>query len=200
MHYGPNMNTMAKSKSGSLDLDTVDASLSAVRRSVAEIESKLRMARGTRRVPTILTETVQTQPTLLSRIATLLRTDPLDTVELTAKLGASAAKVRRTLASLREQKLVFNIGSDVEPKWVHVLGDNGTAAELRAWVLRLIALRPFTHRELVTMTAARENRISGVLADLREDAKTRVINLGDGSRGRWFVLPLDVKIATLRRP
>ncbi len=174
---------------------SVEAGLAAVQAQINELAAQL--ARGTREQPATPIRT--TALPLVAKVAALLRTEPLDTVGLTSKLGAPAARVRAALAQLREDKLVYNVGSDIEPKWVHVLGDNGPAAELRARVLTLISIRPFSHRELVVVTGARDNRISGALADLREDRQTRVVNLGDGSRGRWLVLPADLKLATLRR-
>lgn len=137
---------------------------------------------------------------LADRLAEILKVSPQDVASAIRSTNAPAARVKACMDLMRAGRKIHNIGSEVEPRWQHVIGDQGTPEELRACVQRLITLRPMTHRELVTFTGARENRISGALADLREAPGTRVCNLGDSVRARWLMLPLALQPAPLVKP
>lgn len=181
-------------------LTTIEAALARAQALIEEQAAKLeelqtartRMARGTR-------EVAPPTPTLESRIVALLTAHAQDALSVAKTLNTPVGRIKPIMDKLRDAGRLHNIGSEVEPQWQHVLGDNGPASELREFVYRLISQRPFSHRELCIVSGARENRISGVLADLREDPKTRVANLGDGSRGRWLILPLDLKPSPLAK-
>ncbi len=171
-----------------------------------ELETQARMSRtGTQEIPAV-TVTPPTPPQvapardLIVQVAELLTHAPQDTAGVVQVLNVPAARVKAAMDKLRADGKLHNIGSEYDPRWQHVIGDTGPAHELRALVHRLISERPFSHRELVAVTGARENRISGALADLREDSATRVANLGDGVRARWFVIPADIQVAPLRKP
>lgn len=147
-------------------------------------------ARGTRDL------TAAVRPlSLPEQVAQLLAHEPLDTAAVAERLGVPAGRVQTIIRKLIGDGAVHNVGTDVEPLWFHVIGDDGPSDELKATILRLMqaACRAFTHRELVVITGARENRISGILAKLKDDPKTKVVNLGTGARGRWFVLPSQLR-------
>lgn len=154
------------------------------RKVLADLERKMRLARGTRQSPLI---------TLEDRIVTLLRNEAMGIADLAAKVSAPAGRVSEVVARLRAAKRLHNIGSDVEPLWQCTLGDNGPVAELKDTIYRLISHRPFTFRELVVVTGARDNRVSGALTKLKEDPELNVVNLGDGFRGRRLALPPKAK-------
>lgn len=187
-------------------LDSIDAVLANARtllaakeHELAELEQqvKMRSVRGTREIALLSPATPPA--TLTEQLTALLTREPVDMKSAAAALGVPVGRIQPIMDTLRHGLKIHNIGSEVEPRWQHVLGDDCSPADLRALVLRLISERPFSHRELCIVTGARENRISGVLADLREEPDTRVTNLGNGSKGKWFLLPASVKIAPLRR-
>lgn len=175
------------------------ALLAEKERELAELEqqAKMRTVRGTREIAALPPATPPAS--LAEQLASLLTREAQDTASAAAALGVPVGRIRPLMDAMRDALKIHNIGSEVEPRWQHVLGDDCSPADLRALVLRLISERPFSHRELCIVTGARENRISGVLADLREEPGTRVANLGNGSKGRWFLLPPTVKVAPLRR-
>lgn len=188
-----------------LDTRSVDAVLATARailtEKAREIESleqqaKTLAVRGTRDLKQVA---AAPQPTLAERVAALLIADAQDARSAAVALGAPVGRVKSIMDGMRDGAKIHNIGSEVEPRWQHVLGDSASPADLKALVRRLISDRPFTHRELVIVTGCRENRISGVLADLREDRSLIVVNRGDGSKGRWEILPDSVKLAPLRK-
>lgn len=162
-----------------------------------EQQAKARKVRGTREVRALSRETPPA--TLAEQVAALLTREAQDTASAAAALSVPVGRIKPVMDALRDGLKLHNIGSEVEPLWQHVLGDDCSPEDLKAFVLRLVTTRPFTHRELVIVSGARENRISGVLADLREDPAMRVANLGNGAKGRWFVLPAHIKLAPLRK-
>ncbi len=174
---------------------TVDEAIASARALLAEKQAeldvlteqaKLNLVRGTREI----TKTIaHPQATLDEQLVAALTERAQDTATLSATIGVPVGRVLPIVKSLRDKLKIHNIGSEVEPRWQHVLPIDCSTPDLRALVLRLISDRPFTHRELTIVTGANENRISGVLAKLKVDPKLRVANLGNGAKGKWFVLP-----------
>jgi hypothetical protein len=188
------------------DTRTIDEVLANARlllaereRDLAELErqAKLAKVRGTRDLPRVNLDTP-----LEDQVAQSLRDEPMNAMALAAKLGVPVGRITPILTVLKDALKIHNIGSEVDPAWQHVIGDaDGNSPEVRALVRKLIERRPFTHRELVVVTGARENKVSGAIADLREDKalRMRIVNLGSKTIGKWFILPDDIKPAPLRR-
>lgn len=70
------------------------------------------------------------------------------------------------------------------PYWV---GDDGPTDELKAAILRAIQANPngTTFQELLQLTGARGNRVSGAIVKLQRDGH-RIKNLGDQRVARWW--------------
>lgn len=168
---------------------------------LADIESRFGLAKGTQEL-TPATPSDAMLP-LVERLARLLRESPCDVLAAAQKLEASGGRIKTLVNKLAAEEKVHNVGSAVEPRWVHVIGDDGPIDELRAAVLRLISFRPCTHRELCAFTGARDNRISACLTKLKQDSASnperRVVNLGDGARGRWLVIPMSAQSGARQR-
>lgn len=149
-----------------------------------EAQAKLDHVLGTR-------ELKDHRPSLDEQVATMMTAKAQTIASVAASLGVPVGRVLPAFKSLRDGLKIHNIGSEVEPRWQHVLAVDCPTPDLRALVLRLICDRPFTHRELVVVTGVGENRISGVIAKLRADDSVRIVNLGNNAKARWFVLPPD---------
>jgi hypothetical protein len=175
--------------------------LSEQEHAIAELEQTAKLARGTRELAPIAA--TNGARSLHDQVVELLTAEALDAASVARRLGVPVGRIAPIMKVLKDGLKIHNIGSEVEPRWQHVVGDDATPAELRALILRLISSRPFTHRELVTVTGVTGdrggNRVSGVLAKLREEPGTRVANLGDGSVGRWFILPPGAQPAPLKK-
>lgn|ERR1051325_1462822 len=156
-----------------------------------ETQAAASLARGTKEISTMRA------PSLEERIILELTERPQDAASLAVAVSVPVGRVKPIVDRLRATGKLHNIGSEVEPCWQYAPGDSCSAAELRALIRRLVSRRPFSHRELVLVTGARDNRVSGELANLREEARTRLTNLGNGSKALWFWLPSDVKVARL---
>jgi hypothetical protein len=102
--------------------------------------------------------------------------------ELSASISAWAKKadeVARQAAEL-EQIVVRARGTR---DFAKPIGDDAPASVLQAEVERLLAIKPRTHQELVTLTGARTNRISGIVFRLYETGAVR--NTGLPHRALW---------------
>jgi hypothetical protein len=172
-------------------------------RALAELEKNAQgaLARGTRELAPIAA--TNGASSLQEQVVALLTAEALDAATVARRLGVPVGRVQPVMKVLRDGLKIHNIGSEVEPRWQHVIGDDATTAELRALILRLISERPFTHRELVTVTGVTGdrggNRVSGVLAKLREEFGERLWNFGDGSVGNWCIKPAGAQPAPLRK-
>jgi hypothetical protein len=156
-----------------------------------EVQAAAALARGTQEISIALS--------LEERIAAELTARPQDAASLATTVGAPVGRVKPIVDRLRAVGKVHNIGSEVEPCWQYAPGDSYPANELRELIRRLVVRRPFSHRELVLVTGARDNRVSGEIANLREEKHSRMSNLGNGSRALWFWLPANVRVAHLPR-
>ncbi len=174
-------------------------------RLIAELESKIQLARGTGDVAAQAAAAVAAAaapapvPTLPAQLEAILRTRPMSVEDLARATGASTTRVLASLKPLRRR--LHNSGTDDRPRWSLVIGDDAPVADLYALVEGLMRDRPHGNAELVTATGARSNRVAGAINEMR---RTRaVINAGDGARARWFIVPDGAKLATLvrtRRP
>lgn len=68
------------------------------------------------------------------------------------------------------------------------IGDDTDTPTLKAALERILRVRPTTLQELVTMTGARANRISGALVKMQLGG-VPMVNLGTRRLARYFVLP-----------
>lgn len=130
-----------------------------------------------------LTTEERLEAALRGKIATL--TDLGKSLRLPMKTLAGA------LEKLRKAGRAANIGSEIEPRWTLIVGDECSADELRVAVSLLISDRPMTFKELLAWTGARRGRISGQIVDLQRTGRP-VVNMGTERRARWF---LPVKAA-----
>lgn len=172
---------------------------------VAALQAKL--ARGTGdvtdaaaaaiRVATALTPpAVSPMPPLPERIETELRARFLSLKELCHRVRAPAGPVSAFLKRAKAQRLVYNVGSEEQPVYTWVIGDDAPTTELYPLVERLIARRPFEHAELMSATGARRGRVSGAIVDIaKRHGRDAVRNVGGTrARHRWF---LDLRASEL---
>jgi hypothetical protein len=112
------------------------------------------------------------------------------TGDVTAAARAAAAaptppsrtpKVDRLTDAMRAQR-----ARATQTATSYFVGDEGPTPELIAVVERAIAERPRTLNELVEITGARRNRLSGVMVRLQHAGKP-VENLGTDQRALWFI-------------
>lgn len=168
---------------------------------LADIQSRFGLAKGTQELAPVAPSDAALP--LVERLVRLLRESPCDVLAAAQKLEVAGGRVKTAVNKLAAEGKVHNIGSAVEPRWAAVIGDDGPIDELRAAVLRLISFRPCTHRELCAFTGARDNRISACLTKLKQDSASnperRVVNLGDGARGRWLVIPMSAQSGARQR-
>lgn len=174
-----------------------------------EAERALKLARGTGDVRVAAEAaaraarvTPATAP-LAERLEAILR-GPFAPLELRAIASAAAEPAARVLEQLKrwrkmpcptrstddapDAKQVYNMGTEDNPSWIWVIGDEAPADELRDMVKRLIRLKPMTFAELTLATGARRGRLSGQLVQLQRDGE-KLEDLSErGSRTyRWFL-------------
>lgn len=163
-----------------------------------------KLPRGTRDVTeqaanaNVTTAAPAPEPTLRQRIETVLRGASLELPALARAVGESAGRITPELRALIKSGAVANVGLAEHPIWTWKVGDSTTPAELNATVLRLITERPMSTRDLVAATGARFTRVGGaVVAIQRSDAK--IVDLGVGRAGVWFVISEKARDAHLER-
>lgn len=115
------------------------------------------------------------------RAAELERTLARGTGDHTEAARAAAAAVKVPSAAERAARERARASTTA----YHV-GDEGPTPELKDVVERAIAERPRTTAELVEITGARRNRISGVIVKLQV-AGVPVRNLGNGQHALWWI-------------
>jgi hypothetical protein len=175
--------------------DRLTRAAERVARLDAQIErSEKRLARGTeptpmeapapRRAPR---ETVP-PPMPVDPLEIALAAGPADVATLAKATATSPARVTAALARLRKANRVFNLGSDVAPRWMLVLGDDAPTPALYAAVETMLRERPMTFAELTAATGARRGRLSGVIVQMQR-AGRKLANLGTERRARWMLLP-----------
>ena len=176
-------------------------------KSVAELERRLRIARGTSDVQVEAGQAVaqakkpkpEPKPDIreLARLA-LIR-DPLSQQQLALTLHESPGKIAELMRSLRQEKLVSNIGSADSPRWIWRVGDQAEPAILRQVVRRLLSSgRSFTTRELAEATGARMGRVGGEVVAAQRDPAVNIVDLSPTSAGQWIILPPHARDARLQ--
>lgn len=185
----PDLETALAAAREALRVQRERLEISAAEIANLEVQAQASLARGT--------QEISSARTLEERIIVELTERPQNAAGLAVAVNVPVGRVKPIVDRMRAANKVHNIGSEVEPCWQYAPGDNYPAAELRELIRRLIMRRPCSHKELVLITGARENRVSGEIANLREEPHSRMANLGNGSKALWFWLPPDVKVARL---
>jgi hypothetical protein len=68
----------------------------------------------------------------------------------------------------------------------YFVGDNGPTEELMLTVSAMLQERPWTFRDILEQTGARDNRIKGVIMRLQREG-VKVVNLGEENKALWFI-------------
>lgn len=179
-----------------------------------EAQRALRIARGTGDVreqaeAAVAASTIAkiaTKLSLADKIEAVLRGPfaPLGIRELAAAVEAPVGRVLNELKRLRttacptrskedaaEAKQIYNLGTEDDPRWIWVLGDETSPEELSAMVRKMISYRPLTFSQLTLATGARRGRLSGRLVQMQRDGEAldKDINLPNSRTYRWFISP-----------
>lgn len=151
-----------------------------------------RMARGTGDVTEdaiVAAEIAAAAPppaTLETRIEEALRVTVCTPDDLAIATGATSEEVAAVIAGAGDR--VFNLGSELLPRWVWVIGDDTSTADLMDACRNVLRERPLEMHELERATGARRNRLSGILNRLGAMPHESLLNLStDKNRGRWFL-------------
>lgn len=123
-------------------------------------------------------------------IATLLGADvPFTFGALCKAVDAKPGSVVNCMRELKREHAVYNLGTEDHPRWIGVIGDKTSTAELNAWVRRLVELAPLSFAQLLAATGARRGRVSGAIVQLQRNPQTRKLlqNLGDDRTYVWFL-------------
>lgn len=177
-----------------------------------ELERAINLARGTGDVTEKAAVAVKlTGETITSRLEKILRGPkaPISLVELARAASAPSGEVAKELRRMRNAKcptrstddapdarLVYNHGTDFEPEWAWVIGDETPTAELSDAVEKMITRRPYTFAELTAATGARRGRLSGVLVKFQRDGRGIVNENGTDRQYRWKMRPARARRAT----
>lgn len=171
----------------------IEQQLADIAEQQKQLAATLRIARGTREGMTPLV--APEAPTLTARIETLVRTKPHTIQELSKALREPAGSITTAMKDLRKQ--LSNVGTDMEPRWFYMVGDEAPTGQVNEAIKALIADRPMTFTELGLATNVRPGRVSGALVALQREGE-RIANLGTNARGRWFLVPDGIKLARLK--
>lgn len=119
-----------------------------------------------------------------------------DATKITQRLDVIMRKLAHVEETLEEQgkRLVASGRTargtrDLPPTGEYWVGDNTDTMMLVGAVVRAIKADKRTLQELVVLTGARRNRISGVLYRLQFDGNVTVKNVGTSSRALWWSPP-----------
>lgn len=126
----------------------------------------------------------------------LLRDNSLTTSQLAKRLGLPVGRVAELVREFKKEKRLANVGSADFPMWTLRIGNQVTTPELTRNVRRLITERPMTTQELVDVTGAQMSRVSGVMVHFQRTEK-QLYNLGTQRRARWFLLGDGVTLSRL---
>ena len=177
------------------DMDMVEASLHNAKEKLAkmqqetqELEKQLKLARGTR--------DWTKEKTLDQKVEEILRNQVCTIRELGKLTGGSEDKIAKLVSSLGPTK-VSNIGTIYQPRYTWKIGNEATAKERSAIILRLIQEVPLTTAELIEVTGIRLAFVSAALVEHQRNPDVRIVNVGGKWRHRWFVLGEGVKDAHL---
>lgn len=170
-----------------------------------EAERGLRvLAKGTRDVTKQAAAATDTPQTIGEKIEAVLRGPfaPHNIREIAAAIKEPASRVQSCLKKLRnapcptrsrddapDAKQIYNLGTDDDPFWIWVLGDETSPEELHEMVRKIISYRPMTFAELTLATGARRGRLSGRLVQMQRDGEKLVDKSKpeDGRIYRWFL-------------
>jgi hypothetical protein len=183
----------------------IEASQAEAARAIEELKVRAGLAKGTREVTSRAAPTAQktgervVEMTLEQRIEELLRAASLDVRKLAKTLREQEPKVQAAVKKLAGSGQVANVGSVERPIWTWRLGDKTSTAELNQVVMRLISERPMTTEELASVTGARFARVGGSVVCIQQspEFKERILDLGGGHGGVWFLLPENPRFAAL---
>lgn len=174
-----------------------------------DLERAIKLARGTRDIRTA--DEKPAAQTLAEKIEAVLRGPqaPIALADLARLAGESGGKVHAELRRMRAQKcptrstedapdarLVYNHGTDYDPRWAWVIGDQTPTAELSAAVEKMITARPYTFAELTAATGARRGRLSGVLVKFQREGRDITNENGTDRQYRWKMSPRRARRAT----
>ncbi len=180
--------------------DRVQRLTERAERTERTLERTERLARGTLEVPVNgasppvhVGEDLPKPPPVVDITPALegvLRQRPCSAFEAALALGVKPNAVTAALRALAKAGRISNVGLDTEPRWSWVIGDDTPTPELRAHLMSVLETgavlgRAFTLRELVEVTGARRNRITGALSYLGRTLKAPIVNRGNGYRARW---------------
>lgn len=203
--------TTTPSKSRTMTAPQFQAALVAARDRAVELEANakserleldrlVKFGRGTGDVTEQATEA--TAP-LARRLEIMLRGPraPLSLVALAEAVKEPAERVRKELRKMRtapcatrsiedaaEARQVFNHGTEGDPMWQWVLGDDTPTDELVFAVETMIRRRSYTFAELTLATGARRGRLSGVLVKFQREGYPIVNDGGTAREYRWKML------------
>lgn len=187
--------------------------LSEVDRAAEQLASRFRertlraLARGTNddistKAKLAVTLTDDSIP-LIKRVETALRAKPCTPEQLAKLTGTPLPEVFHLIRRMRnmkcptrnqddadEARLIFNIGTEAEPRFIWVIGDETPTQEVRDIVETLITLKAYTFADLYAATGVRRGRLSGVLVDFQRDGRKIKNEGGTDRRYRWSMTPL----------
>lgn len=202
------------------DIEQIEQTLQMARqqarnleKAVEEMEQRVKLARGTAQDLTLQAEvaknatptvtlpvpkpaTVVKPPTLRQRVEGLIRQSSMSVGQLVKHLGVPQAPINDILNKLKEEKAVYNTGTEEYPLWTYVIGDNTPTPEVNRLVRRLVTERPMTLKELVAATGARLSRVSGAVVHLQRTEK-QLFNLGVPRAARWFLVTDKAQVTRL---
>ncbi len=115
---------------------------------------------------------------------------PLSAADLSRILGVTEAKVSAALQTLREVGKLYNLGTETDPMWWWIIGEEATATEVNDTVVRLISRMPMTFKQLMSATGCRRTRVSAGLIEMQKHRKDWK-NLGTDKQYVWFLPPTD---------
>lgn len=162
------------------------------------------LAKGSARVPVMRTPTVNEithKLDVVAQVELACRARPQTIDRLVRKLEITPSQAESALRVLRLSDVeVLNIGTSDRSVWWIRPGDDAPAGKLLDAVMALIAWRPLTMPELMDLTGARRNRLSGVIVRIKErmvdvripeGERPNIQNLGTPGRARWFLAGVD---------
>lgn len=184
------------------NLKQVERALHTVAEQAKKLEEQIVRARGTKDITAqARAATRAAEPEdMTSRIRALLfERGPMSLTNLASTLGEPAARVQRTVRTLRDDDKIRNAGEPEDPRWWWAQHDDGPTAELKLAVEKLIRHRPMLTQEIMMITGARRNRINGVLVKLQV-AGLPVKDLSkDPRRSLWRIEPNGHRAPASRR-
>lgn len=117
-----------------------------------------------------------------ARLEIALRHGPVTLERLTE--AVPRAKMMPLLRQWQREGRVCNLGTDLQPRLMWVVGDDSQPHELQAAIERLLRDRPMTFQQLIEATGARRARVSGCIVQLQRTG-AKIVNLGTPTRAIW---------------